>query len=68
MTRDGTFLIENGKIAGGVRNLRFNQSILEALAACEFADKQTRTGGYAYSLVAPAAKIERFNFTSTTEF
>ncbi len=68
MTRDGTFLIENGKIAGGVRNLRFNQSILEALAACEFADKQSRTGGYAYSLVAPAAKIERFTFTSTTEF
>jgi PmbA protein len=68
MTRDGTFLIENGKIAGGVRNLRFNQSILEALAACEFAGKQTRTGGYSYSVVAPAAKIERFNFTSTTEF
>src|SRR5580704_18366428 len=55
MTRDGTFLIENGRIVGGVRNLRFNQSNLEALAACELADKQTRTGGYAYSLVAPAA-------------
>ncbi|HTA40572.1 MAG TPA: TldD/PmbA family protein [Candidatus Acidoferrales bacterium] len=68
MTRDGTFLIENGKIAGGVRNLRFNQSIIEALEACEFADTQSRTGGYSYSLVAPAAKIERFNFTSTTEF
>ena len=51
-----------------MRNLRFNQSILEALAACEFRSKQARTGGYAYSLVAPAAKIERFNFTSTTEF
>jgi predicted Zn-dependent protease len=68
MTRDGTFLIENGAIAGGVRNLRFNQSIVEALKHCEFADQQARTGGYAYSLVAPATKIERFTFTSTTEF
>jgi PmbA protein len=68
MTRDGTFLIENGKIAGGVRNLRFNQSILEALQHCEFSSKAVRTGGYSYSMVSPAAKVERFNFTSTTEF
>jgi len=68
MTRDGTFLIEDGKIAGGVRNLRFNQSIVEALQRCECSNRQTRTGGYAYSLVTPAVKIERFSFTSTTEF
>jgi PmbA protein len=68
MTRDGTFLIENGKIAGGVRNLRFNQSIVEALQHCEFSDTQSRTGGYSYSHVAPGAKLERFRFTSTTEF
>ena len=33
MTRDGTFLIENGEIKGPVKNLRFTQSILEALQA-----------------------------------
>ena len=32
MTRDGTFLVEGGKIVGPVRNLRFTQSYLEALA------------------------------------
>lgn len=68
MTRDGTFLIENGEITGGVRNMRFNQSIIEALRNCEFSNALHRTGGYAYSLVAPAAKIEGFTFTSGTNF
>ena len=68
MTRDGTFLIENGRLAGGVRNLRFNQSILDALRHCELGSERIRTGGYHYSMVAPAAKIQTFAFTSTTEF
>ncbi|MEO9263731.1 MAG: TldD/PmbA family protein [Candidatus Baltobacteraceae bacterium] len=68
MTRDGTFLIEGGKILGGIRNMRFNQSIVEALAKATFANKPQRTGGYSYSLVVPAAKIEGFRFTSGTEF
>ena len=68
MTRDGTFLIENGRIAGGVRNMRFNQSIIEALRSCEFANALHRTGGYSYSLVVPAAKIDGFTFSSGTEF
>jgi predicted Zn-dependent protease len=68
MTRDGTFLIEDGKIAGGVRNLRFNQSILEALCRAEFSRERVRTGGYSYSLVIPTAKIEGFRFTSVTAF
>ncbi|HET9096915.1 MAG TPA: TldD/PmbA family protein [Candidatus Baltobacteraceae bacterium] len=68
MTRDGTFLIENGEIAGGVRNMRFNQSIIEALRRCEFANALHRTGGYSYSLVVPTVKIEGFTFSSGTEF
>lgn len=68
MTRDGTFLIEDGKILGGVRNMRFNQSIIEALKHCEFSNALHRTGGYSYSLVVPAAKIARFTFSSGTQF
>jgi len=68
MTRDGTFLIEDGKIAGGVRNMRFNQSILQALNHCEFSKELLRTGSYSYSLVSPAAKIENFSFSSGTDF
>lgn len=68
MTRDGTFLIENGEITGGVRNMRFNQSIIEALKNCEFSNSLHRTGGYSYSVVVPAAKIEGFTFSSGTDF
>lgn len=68
MTRDGTYLIENGKLAGGVRNLRFNQSIVDALKNATFSSAQRRTAGDAGTLVTPTAKIENFHFTSTTEF
>ncbi len=68
MTRDGTFLVEGGKITCGVRNMRFNQSILESLRRCEFGNALHRTGSYSYSLVVPAAKIENFHFTSGTDF
>lgn len=68
MTRDGTFLIEEGKIAGGVRNLRFNHSIVESLAHATFANDSSRTSQYSYSIVAPTVKIEGFHFSSTTDF
>ncbi len=68
MTRDGTFLIDGGKVTHGVHNLRFNQSVLEALGECEFSDAQRRTASYHYSTVVPAVKIERFDFTSETDF
>ncbi len=68
MTRDGTYLIEDGKLAGGVRNLRFNQSILEALKHCELGLDLHRSTTYHYSIVTPAIKIENFAFSSTTVF
>ena len=68
MTRDGTFLIENGRIVRGVRNMRFNQSILESLRSCEFARDAARTGGYGYDMVVPPVKIASFRFTSGTDF
>jgi len=68
MTRDGTFLIEDGKLTRGIRNMRFNESIVAALRACEFASVQERTGGYSYSLVTPAVKFDRFRFASTSPY
>ena len=68
MTRDGTFLIEDGEVAGGVRNMRFNHSIIEALRNCEFGNALYRTGSYSYSVVVPAIKIEGFKFSSGTDF
>ncbi|HET7814881.1 MAG TPA: TldD/PmbA family protein [Candidatus Baltobacteraceae bacterium] len=68
MTRDGTFLIRDGKLAGGVRNMRFNQSIIDCLNACELSREQARTGSYSYSIVVPSAKISGFTFSSGTDF
>jgi len=68
MTRDGTFLIENGALCGGVRNMRFNVAIGELLEDCEFANDSTRTGGYAYSLVTPSVRFPRFRFASVSPY
>lgn len=68
MTRDGTFLIEDGALSRGVRNMRFNVSIGELLNACELAADQFRTGGYSYSIVTPSVKFERFRFASVSPY
>jgi predicted Zn-dependent protease len=65
MTRDGTFLIENGAITRPVKNLRFTQSILDALrhvSAIENTQHLINNEGI-YCLV-PTLRIEEFAFTS----
>jgi predicted Zn-dependent protease len=69
MTRDGTFLIENGRVAGGIRNFRFNQSILEMLANVEALGPAARASGEeAFDMVIPAMKVRNFHFTEVTKF
>ncbi len=65
MTRDGTFLIEDGRIAGGVKNLRFTQNILEALGRVEMIGSE---GALTEMVWTPAMKIKGFEFTGKTEF
>lgn len=68
MTRDGTFLIENGEIAYPVKNLRFTQSYLEALNAVEaIGSKPALLEGFG-SVSVPALKLSAFTFTGATEF
>jgi len=69
MTRDGTFLVEGGKIAGGVRNFRFNQSLIEMLSNVESLSAPVRASGEeAFDMVVPAMKVGNFNFTEMTRF
>jgi PmbA protein len=69
MTRDGTFLIEGGEIAGGVRNFRFNQSLVELLSNAEALSRSTRASGEeAFDMVVPAMKVNGFHFTEVTRF
>jgi len=69
MTRDGTFLIENGRVAGGIRNFRFNQSVIEALANVEMLGPAVRAAGEeSFEMVVPAMKIRNFHFSEATKF
>jgi len=72
MTRDGVFMIENGEIAYPVKNLRFTQSYVEALANVEMVSRETRQiisefdQGVNFATRVPALKISVFNFTGST--
>jgi hypothetical protein len=68
MTRDGTFLVEGGRIVGPVRNLRFTQSYLEALAGTVAVGRERRTirGDFGGVLVPPI-RVEGWTFTGATE-
>jgi len=68
MTRDGTFLVEGGEIVGPVRNLRFTQSYLAALAGTVAvgSDRRTLRGDFGGVLV-PAVRIDGWTFTGATE-
>jgi predicted Zn-dependent protease len=69
MTRDGTFLIEGGKAGPGIRNFRFNQSLIELLNSVEAMSHAVRSSGEeAFDMVVPAMKVRDFNFTEVTKF
>jgi PmbA protein len=74
MTRDGTFLIEGGEIKRPIKNLRFTESILKALSQVIAISKDRKicSEGTVYSrrfvtgTVAPAIKIDEFNFSGVS--
>lgn len=69
MTRDGTFLVENGRITGAVRNFRFNQSIIEMLSNVEMLGPAVRASGEeSFDMVVPAMKVRNFHFSEVTKF
>lgn len=69
LTRDGTFLIEEGRISRSIRNLRFNESPLFMLNNLEMLGVSERLGGTEAggAVVMPALKVRDFNFTSLSE-
>lgn len=70
MTRDGTFLIENGEITRPVKNLRFTTSYLDALNHVRAISNQSKLfysdwGGATRSV--PAIVVDGFRFTGVTQ-
>ncbi len=69
MTRDGTFLVEDGRVQKGLRNFRFNQSLIHMLSGVEAMSLPVRScGEESFDMVVPAMKIRDFNFTEVTKF
>lgn len=71
LTRDGTFLIENGEIVAPIKNLRFTQSYVEALQNVVALSRERRilaSFGTVGAMKVPAAVIRNFTFTGKTQF
>jgi PmbA protein len=73
MTRDGTFLIEDGQVTRPIRQLRFTQSYVEALDTVQAISRETRLvpgelGGGSMAYRVPALRLGQFAFTSGTQF
>jgi predicted Zn-dependent protease len=72
LTRDGTFLIENGRISHAVKNLRWNESPVFVLNNLEAMGRSvpvsaTESGGTSPTVMVPPMKVRDFNFTSTSD-
>jgi predicted Zn-dependent protease len=72
LTRDGTFLIESGKITRAVKNLRFNDSPVFMLNNLEALGTPVRVsasedGGPGQAVMVPPLKVRDFNFTSLSD-
>ncbi|MBI2815684.1 MAG: TldD/PmbA family protein [Acidobacteria bacterium] len=69
MTRDGTFYVENGKVKHGIRNFRFNESLIDMLNCVESMGEPERASGEESApMIVPALKLSSFNFTEVTKF
>jgi PmbA protein len=69
MTRDGTFYVEDGKVRYGVRNFRFNESLIHMFSNVEEMGTPVRASGEeSFDMVVPPMKIRDFNFTEVTRF
>jgi len=64
LTRDGTFLIENGKVTRSIKNLRWNESPLFMLNKIEEVGRAERV---AAGTVVPALRVRDWNFTSLSD-
>jgi predicted Zn-dependent protease len=67
LTRDGTFLIENGEITHPVNNFRFNESPIHMLAKCDGLGAGWIAGGEGAGVRAPTLRTHEFNLASISE-
>ena len=64
LTRDGTFLIENGKVTRSLKNFRWNESPLFMINKLEALGRPERTSS---GMIMPAMRVRDFTFTSLSD-
>jgi predicted Zn-dependent protease len=67
-TRNGTFMIENGKITHPVKNLRFTQGLAEAFAELDAVGGEASNRLVWGQISCPPLRLRNFNFSSATKF
>jgi predicted Zn-dependent protease len=70
LTRDGVFLIENGKIKHPINNFRFNESpvnVMKNVIDMSVAEKIVGSETGDSNIVVPALKLSEFNFSTISE-
>lgn len=70
LTRDGTFLVEQGKIKSAIKNFRFNESpaiMLNFVQAMSPTVRVTGSEGGGFTTMFPALKVDNFTFTSLSD-
>ncbi len=69
MTKDATFLIEDGKLGRAIKNMRFNTSVVDMLTAVDMiSTERQKKEGFVGSTVAPYLRTNNFTFSSKTSF
>lgn len=69
MTRDGTWLVENGEVRHAARNFRFTQSVIDALRDVELIGRETELASEFFLAASrvPAVRISKFRFTGVSD-
>src|SRR6266581_2367443 len=69
MTRDGNFYVFFFQAEDGIRDFRFNESLIHMLSNVEEMGTPVRASGEeSFDMVVPAMKVKEFNFTEVTKF
>ncbi|MDA8311755.1 MAG: metallopeptidase TldD-related protein [Actinomycetota bacterium] len=72
LTRDGVYVIEDGRVVGATSNFRFNESPLDVLARASYATSTVRsfgreTGTWMNRTAMPALRVPDWNMSSVSQ-
>ena len=68
MSRDGTYLVENGEIKAAVKNIRFNEDLRDLLCRVQsLSSKRETMASWGLTVTAPSVVVKDFNVSGQTK-